>query len=313
MENKNPKVSIITPTYNRAHFITETLSFIIGQTFKNWECIIIDDGSTDDTQEKIAPYLKKDNRLKYIQRSSHYKRGPSGCRNQGLDTAKGDYIIFFDSDDIVHPDVLAICVGILENKDLLFCRYDKTPFIEKWSKHKFDSNRDFKSHLFIKEDIEKMVTNTLPFACCTVMWNKKVIGSNRFNENLTYAEEWEFYTRILSSGITGISINKSLYFNRKHENSNTGDFWNKKPLSVASKIEASKLILNTLASEKLLNSHLEKFFIRSSFSLKSKSLLNKTLFHSNLSELSKFKFKVGYYFYPMLRPFFILKGKLKAI
>lgn len=312
MEKKNPKVSIITPTYNRANFICEALDFIIGQTYKNWECIIIDDGSTDNTKRNLSPYLKKDNRLKYIQRSIHYKKGPSGCRNQGLDIAKGDYIIFFDSDDIVHPDVLDICLEVLENKDLLFCRYDKTPFIGKWRKLDFNKNRDFKSHNFNRQDIEDMVTNKIPFACCTVMWHKNSIGLKRFNEDLIYAEEWEFYTRILSSGISGVSIDKSLYFNRKHKISNTGDFWNKKPISVASKINAAKLVVNTLASSELLNSKIENFFIRMSFSLKSKSLLEKTLYHSKLNSFCKFKYKLGYLLYPVLRPIFILKGKLKA-
>ncbi len=312
MENNNPKVSIITPTYNRAHFITETLDFIIGQTFTNWECIIVDDGSTDDTKLKLAPYLKKDDRLNYIQRSQHYKKGPSGCRNQGLDIAKGDYIIFFDSDDIVHPDVLTICTEILENQDALFCRYNKTPFVGEWKKLDFDRSRDYKSQLVIKDDIGDMVTNKIPFACCTVMWHKKGIGRFRFNEDLSYAEEWEFYSRILSSGISGISINKSLYFNRKHRQSNTGDFWNHNQVSVTSKIDAAKLVVETLASKKLFNSKLEKFFIRMSFSLKSSSLLDKTLNHSNLSTLNKFKYKFGYLIYPILRPIFILKGKLQT-
>jgi glycosyltransferase involved in cell wall biosynthesis len=312
MENKKPKVSIITPTYNRAHFITETLDFIIGQTFTNWECIIIDDGSTDDTKVKLAPYLKKDDRLNYIQRSSRYKKGPSGCRNQGLDTARGDYIIFFDSDDIVHPDVLAICAEILENQDLLFCRYDKTPFVGEWKKLNFDRNRDFKSHLVIKEDIGDMVTNKIPFACCTVMWDKKGIGSFRFNEDLSYAEEWEFYTRILASGISGISINKSLYFNRKHPNSNTGEFWNNHPIRVRSKIQAAKMVINTLSTKKLFNSLLEKYFIRMGFSLNSYNLLNTALEHSEISAISKFKYKLGYLIYPILRPLFILKGKIQS-
>ncbi len=312
MSIKNPKVSIIIPTYNRAHLIGETLNSILNQSYVNWECLIIDDSSTDDSKRKIAPYLEKDSRLNYSQRTSHYKKGPSGCRNQGLDIARGDYIIFFDSDDIVHPDVLEICVEILEIKDLQFCRYDKTPFLGEWKKLDFDRNRNFKSHLVIKRNIGDMVTNKVPFACCTVMWDKKGIGSFRFNEDLSYAEEWEFYTRILSSGISGISINKSLYFNRKHKHSNTADFWDKNPISVASKIEAAKLVVTTLASKNLFDSKLEIFFIRMSFSLKSYSLLNTTLYHSNLSAFNKFKYKFGYLIYPILRPLFIMKGKLQA-
>ena len=93
------KVSIIMATYNRAQFIMETLNSIKNQTYKNWECLIIDDGGSDNTEDVIAPLLKKDTRFKFLKRTDKYLKGLPGCRNYGLDVAQGDYIIFFDDDD----------------------------------------------------------------------------------------------------------------------------------------------------------------------------------------------------------------------
>jgi glycosyltransferase involved in cell wall biosynthesis len=98
--SNNPKVSIIMATYNRAHFIVETLVSIQNQTFLDWECIIVDDGGTDNTKEVIKPIIEEDKRFLYVQRDDIYQKGLPGCRNNGLDIAKGDYIIFFDDDDI---------------------------------------------------------------------------------------------------------------------------------------------------------------------------------------------------------------------
>src|SRR5680860_884854 len=99
MLEKKTQVSIIMATYNRSHFIGETLDSILNQAFENWECLIIDDGSTDNTKEFLRPYVLKDSRFEYYERTKDHKKGLPGCRNQGLEIAKGDYIIFFDDDD----------------------------------------------------------------------------------------------------------------------------------------------------------------------------------------------------------------------
>ncbi len=94
-------------TYNRAHLITETLRSIQAQTYTNFECSIIDDGGTDNTAEIIAPFLE-DTRFTFQKRPSTYGKGLPGCRNYGLDLAKGEFVIFFDDDDIIHPQNLEI-------------------------------------------------------------------------------------------------------------------------------------------------------------------------------------------------------------
>lgn len=307
-----PKVSIIMATYNRSQLIKETLNSIISQNFKEWECLIIDDGSNDDTFEIIKDYLIIDNRFKYFKRGEEYRKGLPGARNKGLDQAQGRYIQFFDDDDIIHTENLKTTVQILEENEYNFCRYDKEPFTGKYLASQFEKIGQFEKTVFSKFNLGDMLTGKIPFASCTVLWEKKCFEKIRFNEDLMYAEDWECYSRILSQDFIGVSINQVLYYNRKHPESNTGEFWNKNPISVASKIQAAKLIVNTLASKKLFNSKLEKFFIRMSFSLKSNSLLEIALYHSDLSAFNKFKYKFGYLIYPILRPLFILKGKLQS-
>ncbi|NJM80308.1 MAG: glycosyltransferase family 2 protein [Flavobacterium sp.] len=99
-------ISIIIPVFNRQHLIIETLVSIQNQTFQNWECIIVDDGSTDNTVEIISEQIIGDERFHLFKRPTHLKKGPSSCRNYAFSKAKGQFIQFFDSDDIMHPEHL---------------------------------------------------------------------------------------------------------------------------------------------------------------------------------------------------------------
>lgn len=104
-------VSVIIPTYNRAQLISETIDSVLNQTYKRVEIIIIDDGSTDKTEEVVKK--KNDERIKY------FKFGHSGlpavARNQGLKLAKGEYVSFLDSDDLWYPQKLKRCLKELES------------------------------------------------------------------------------------------------------------------------------------------------------------------------------------------------------
>ena len=96
-----PLVSIIIPTFNREKIIGETILSIINQNFSNWECIFIDDRSTDNTIDLIKKYCAKDTRFSFFNRPDEKAKGPSSCRNFGITKAKGDFIIFLDSDDLL--------------------------------------------------------------------------------------------------------------------------------------------------------------------------------------------------------------------
>ena len=92
-------VSIIIPTFNRGCLLEETLQSILKQTYTKWECIIVDDGSTDNTEKIVEKYIKSDSRIQYYKRPETRKKGANSCRNYGFKLAKGEYINWFDSDD----------------------------------------------------------------------------------------------------------------------------------------------------------------------------------------------------------------------
>ena len=291
-QRKKPEISIIMATYNRSHFIEEMLNSILNQSFWDWECIIIDDGSSDNTFEIIKSYSGLDQRFKYYKRTEDYKKGLPGCRNMGLDLAKGNFIQFFDDDDIVHPKNLETSLKGIKNSPNYFCRYDKKPFTGKWEVFKLNEVDRLSKKDFGLKDLPDMVTGKIPFASCTVLWDKKCFENLRFNENLMYGEEWECYSRILSMGFKGISIDHVLYYNRKHSGSNTGEFWNKDNSRIESYEIAAILIIENLGNKNLLNSTLKKFFIRLGFMLNSsrnsKTYIECNKFRENLKSLNIF-------------------------
>lgn len=101
-----PLVSVIIPTYNRAHLIGETLDSVLAQTYQNWECIIVDDGSSDNAEEVVRSYVKKDSRFKYYHRPEEHLSGGNGARNYGFKMSQGEYVNWFDSDDLMVPEKL---------------------------------------------------------------------------------------------------------------------------------------------------------------------------------------------------------------
>jgi len=97
----NALVSIITPSYNSAKFIAETIQSVQNQTYSNWEMIIVDDGSSDETENIVLSIIQNDNRIQFHKLS--HNSGPAVARNTGIEKASGDYMTFIDADDIWFP------------------------------------------------------------------------------------------------------------------------------------------------------------------------------------------------------------------
>ena len=309
--NVIPKVSIIMATYNRAEYIMESIKSIQNQTFENWECIIIDDGGTDNTEELLEPLFFEDKRFKYLKRTSNYQKGLPGSRNYGLDKAKGDYIIFFDDDDIAHPQNLEICVEELSTKDISFCRYIRRTFVGAFD-YDFDYAKDYTSFFIDCRDINKILKNEIQFNSCAVMWTKACYKTHRYTEHLKYAEEWEVYARIITSIGRGISINKALYYGRKHEVSVTGDFGNRKESSLASYADAIDLVIQNLKQKNLISDEILRYFIQIALDYKKYNLYKRIVNTLNLSTLQKLKWKVFYAQLPLRLYFYrIYKYKIR--
>lgn len=307
--NAFSKVTIIMATYNRAHFIMETLLSIQAQTFLNWECLIIDDGGTDNTKEIVASIQEQDKRFQFLKRPINYKKGLPGCRNYGLDLARGKYVIFFDDDDIVHPDNLKMCLDVFKTNHTDFCHYQKMSF--EVQKTTINSNPAAIVKLLTIADIEKIITQEIGLASCTVMWKKRCFETIRFNENLLYAEEWECYSSIIAENFKGIIIENVLYYNRKHPESNTGEFYKNNPIRRQSFTKAVLLVVQNLKEKQLLTGSLKQYFVTLSIDFTEYNLFNAILNVLDLPTFEKLKWQLFYMTYSVRLPIYKIKKALQ--
>ena len=206
----NSLVSIIIPTYNRRELIKETLTSIQNQTYKNWECIIVDDGSTDNTKEEVIKFTHNDNRFAYYKRPPEIKKGANACRNYGFKKAKGKYIQWFDSDDLMHVRMLEEKINKIHNYDYVLCNMGL---------FKNNINEVKSKELTIdKSIIIDFFTGKIPFNTPMSFWRKKTIDKFRFNENLKRSQEKEFHLRVLGKSPNYFYLEKPLFLIRLSTN-----------------------------------------------------------------------------------------------
>jgi GalNAc5-diNAcBac-PP-undecaprenol beta-1,3-glucosyltransferase len=304
-----PNISIIIATYNRAHFILEMLKSVQKQSHTSWECLIIDDGGNDNTAETIAPLLEEDARFSFFKRTDDYKKGLPGARNYGLDLARGKYLVFFDDDDLIDENLLKIALNAINGHDVDFCHYQKKSF-EKGQVVSHLQGSSETSFSISKDNLESVLRQKIGMASCTVLWKSDCFKDIRFNENLMYAEEWECYSRIISNNFNGISIPDILYFNRKHPESNTGEFYRNDTVRRASKAAAILLVLKNLKEKKLLSRSILRYFITMSSGFKEFDLFAKIIHLLGIKNATKWKWQVFYFSIPFRIPFYRLKKSL---
>lgn len=185
----HPKVSVIIPTYNREKFIGAAIESVINQSFKEFEILVVDDGSSDNTQKLIATIT--DPRLHYIHQEN---RGRSNARNQALKLAKAKYICFLDSDDLYLPNKLELQVNYMEKNQDIAMIYTSALCIdadEKMLPEKYEAN--VSGWLYPKIAFFKPVTITLP----TVMLRREVIEKvGNFDEEMERFEDTDLWRRV---------------------------------------------------------------------------------------------------------------------
>ncbi len=202
-----PKISIIVPCYNQAQYLDECLESVLEQTFHDWECIIINDGSPDDTAEVSKKWIEKDLRFKYIYQVN---AGLSATRNKGIENSIGEFILPLDADDKISKDYLAVCINeFLNDKDLnvVYGKAVKFGAINSvWilADYNFNnllqSNMIFCSAMFKKTDWQKV---------------------NGYDQNMTFGyEDWEFWINILKdSGKVKRNLDCTFYYRIQNNNS----------------------------------------------------------------------------------------------
>jgi glycosyltransferase involved in cell wall biosynthesis len=255
-----PLISIIIPNYIREKYISETLDSILDQTYQDWECIIVDDGSTDNSITIIDKYNKQDKRIKLIKRN-RYPKGANVCRNIGFENAKGDYIVWFDSDDIMLKDYLAEQISAISRKDFdasicaMRLYYPETGEIKKWLSDgwKYDNYNTF---------IQNYIMFNYGIGICSILWRKDTLKTGRlFDENLQRSQEYEFYNYLfLSKKLKLAKTDKVLIHYRQHSGNYANQLAAGNTEKLKSALDAKLMVLNNVIYYNKRNESLMRYF-----------------------------------------------------
>jgi glycosyltransferase involved in cell wall biosynthesis len=214
------KVSIIIPAYNAAKYIVRTFDSVINQTYKNIEIIIINDGSTDDTETIVFNYLKKDTRIIYLYQEN---KGCSASKNKGLEIASGDFIQYLDADDILSENKIECQLKVLVNNinKVAVC---KTISFSDFPQISISKEIDTK-FLFNTEDPIEFICN-LYAGCGMVQPNAYLISkkladlAGKWNENISPStdEDSEYFCRVILNSKGIIYTENGINFYRSDRN-----------------------------------------------------------------------------------------------
>jgi len=192
----NPKVSVIIPTYNRANLLPRAINSVLSQTFQDFELIVVDDASIDNTKEVVENFQKKDKRIRYIQRKNS-GGGPTKAINAGLKVAQGEYISFLEDDDEWLPEKTEKQLELFrksKKKNLGFVGCNVLIIDEKLKTTKTYNLPKYKDNVFLKK---LLVGSKFFFNFSILIVKKEVVSEVGFlDENLKIAADQDIYLRI---------------------------------------------------------------------------------------------------------------------
>lgn len=181
-------VSIIMPTYNCGYFIEESIKSVLSQDYKNWELIIVDDGSKDHTKEIVTKYLTHNTNIYYFILEEN--SGPAKARSVGLKKAKGKFVAFLDSDDLWLPNKLSVQIDFMKKKKIAFSATGYEVISENGNPRKIALIPPEKT------DYGKMLSLACPIGNLTVMYDRQLVG-NQTVPNIRKRNDFALWLQIL--------------------------------------------------------------------------------------------------------------------
>ena len=183
-----PLISIIIPCYNHGHYLDRALESVLAQTMPDWEVIVVDDGSTDDTRAVVRAYA--DGRVRYLYQEN---QGLAGARNTGIDHARGNYLAFLDADDEWEPPFLERCVAVLEADDSLAGVYTRVTFIDEDGRRLLRLGAQPATRASFRE---RLLQGGF-FPPSSVLVRRETVEMvGRFDPDLTSLEDWDLWLRL---------------------------------------------------------------------------------------------------------------------
>ena len=185
-------ISVIVPCFNQGIYLRECVNSILIQSFQNWECIIIDDGSTDDTSEIAFELLQKDSRLKYFKKING---GLSSARNFGIEKASGEFILPLDADDYISSNYLELTRMQFATSSTVKVAYGMVEYFGVFQRREISHPEfNFEKQLYYNQ-----------IHCCGLFRREEAIGINGYDEKMVYGyEDWDFYIRLI--GGIGLAV-----------------------------------------------------------------------------------------------------------
>ncbi len=217
MNNQTKKVSVIIPVYNAEKYLAKCLESVCNQTYKNLEIILIDDGSLDSSALICEQYAAKDNRIVFVSKENE---GQGKARNYGLDIMTGDYVLFVDSDDYIHIQMIELLIYTLEKHcaDMVQCQQCEVGVDETHDYQFFINNIDEKIRLESSTKERVLCYYTADIVPCNKLFKKELLIDNRFPEGMIYEDKHlMFRLRHLAAKIVYLDI--PLYYYVQSPNS----------------------------------------------------------------------------------------------
>ena len=247
-----PLVSILIPVFNRESLISETLESIKIQTYSNWECIIVDDGSTDATVAVISENISNDSRFTLYFRPDTKPKGACSCRNYAREKASGAFVNWFDSDDLMHPDFIKLKADFLVENINYDGVLSKTSFFTTHPNTKTgEEERTRISQNLLEDFITKKISWYMPDG----MWRASFLkGKELFDEKLLFGQDRMFHYKLLADTPTLGIINKYLTQYRKHDAAISSTYFSKTHTEkTLSHLKASIALISFLKQHNLLS------------------------------------------------------------
>lgn len=192
--NNTPLVSVVMPAFNVEKYMAETINYVQQQTYTNWELLVVDDQSKDNTQDIVTSFAEKDGRIRLVVRDREPK-GAQACRNIGIEIASGKYVLILDSDDIIRPYALMQRVSFMEaHPELDFAIFkginydDRTKTINENRKWGFNPHCDV---------LSRFLMANYPFGMWNCIFKANIVKNNLFDERIMIYQDFDFLIRIL--------------------------------------------------------------------------------------------------------------------
>ena len=252
------KFSIIIPCYNVEKYIEKTIKSVLSQTYSNFELLLINDGSTDNTFKIIKQLKETDDRIRVF---SQENLGVSQTRNKGISLSKGEFIYFLDGDDLIENNLLEKANEIFDKKEIDVFSFGYDVFRGEnrleLSNKKFDS-----SILTSKEFLKRFFVKDIPQSICSLIVKKEIFKNLYFKENMVVGEDLEFQIQLLLNNEINIYSSSDMFFHyiRRENSATTTNKMNINYFNILLCFENLRKQILKKKIKEFFNYHIEIFF-----------------------------------------------------